>query len=72
MADHDKRREAIKKQKTQSKRVSHADQEMGIHTNVSQVVREMREEEDLQILVNVLSFICLQQQQLLPCPARAA
>lgn len=62
------RREAMKNKKTQGRRVPHADQE----TSVSQRIREMREEEDLELLVNVLSFICLQQQQLLPCPAKAA
>ncbi|KAL1815291.1 hypothetical protein DCAR_0519531 [Daucus carota subsp. sativus] len=53
IADHDLRREAMKKQKTQSRRASLT---------------------DLEALVNGLSFVSLQQQQqqLLPCPAKAA
>lgn len=70
MADHDLRREAMKKQKSQSGGVSEADQEMGMQRNVERVTGEMREGEDVEDLakiVHMLSHICL-----LPCSAKAA
>lgn len=71
MADHDLRREAMKKHKSQSVGVSEADQEMGMQRTFETVIWEMiggEVDEDLEILVNVLSYIFLQ----LPCSAKAA
>lgn len=70
MADHDLRREAMKRQKSQAREVFGADQEMGMQGNVERVTGEMREGEDVEDpakIVQMLSRICL-----LPCSAKAA
>ncbi|KAK2968965.1 hypothetical protein RJ640_012419 [Escallonia rubra] len=71
MADHDRRREAMKKRhKSQSREVLPADQEMGLVRNHERVVGEIREGEiegDLAGIVLDLSYRCLQA-----CTAKAA
>ncbi|KAK3028158.1 hypothetical protein RJ639_038682 [Escallonia herrerae] len=70
MADHDRRREAMKRHKSQSREVLHVDQEMGLVRNHERIVGESREGEiegDLAAIVRELSYRCLQA-----CTAKAA
>ncbi|KAK3036840.1 hypothetical protein RJ639_031318 [Escallonia herrerae] len=70
MADHDRRREAMKRHKSQSREVLHADQEKGLVRSHERVVGEIREGEidgDLAAVVHDLSYKCPQA-----CTAKAA
>ncbi|KAG6631699.1 hypothetical protein I3843_13G093900 [Carya illinoinensis] len=68
MADHDRRREAIKRQRSQSLAEPHANQEMGTQRFIERVLAEIKEGEagDLAGLLHDLAHIYL------ACTAKAA
>ncbi|XVE59784.1 hypothetical protein DITRI_Ditri05aG0075000 [Diplodiscus trichospermus] len=71
MADHDRRREAMKKQKSRASESLHANQEMGIQEKIERVVEETMEAEvdgDGATVFQDLSCSCLPCS----CTAKAA
>ncbi|XP_015884379.1 uncharacterized protein LOC107420033 [Ziziphus jujuba] len=69
MADHDLRREAMKKQRSRSREGVHANQEMGSQRNCDRVMEELRKgevDEDLASGPHDLSYTCS------ACTAKAA
>ncbi|KAK9279966.1 hypothetical protein L1049_013650 [Liquidambar formosana] len=69
MADHDRRREAMKKQRSQAREGLHANQDMGMQRNYERVLEEMIKEGEIEDGVDDqhdLSNSCL------PCTAKAA
>ncbi|EOY33081.1 hypothetical protein QUC31_019128 [Theobroma cacao] len=69
MADHDRRREAMKKKRSRASESLHADREMGIQENFETVVEQIMEGEvdgDGAIVLQHLSCSCL------ACTAKAA
>ncbi|OMP09727.1 hypothetical protein COLO4_05193 [Corchorus olitorius] len=70
MADHERRREAMKKQRSKAGEVLHANQEMGIHGNFERVIEEIMEgeDEDGATVLQDLSCSCLAST----CTAKAA
>ncbi|CAL5426557.1 unnamed protein product [Camellia sinensis] len=61
MEDHDRRREAMRKQKGEAREVTHANQEMGIVRSHERDLEESREGEvdgDLAGLLHDLGFSC--------------
>ncbi|XWS71321.1 hypothetical protein CRYUN_Cryun03dG0128100 [Craigia yunnanensis] len=62
MADHDRRREAIKKQRSRASESLHANQEMGVQENFEIVVEEIMESEvdgDRATVFQDMSCSCL-------------
>ncbi|OMO71217.1 hypothetical protein CCACVL1_18352 [Corchorus capsularis] len=69
MADHERRREAVKKQRSKAGEILHANQEMGIHGNFERVIEEIMEGEvDRDGVLQDLSCSCLASS----CTAKAA
>ncbi|KAK7854658.1 hypothetical protein CFP56_031510 [Quercus suber] len=69
MADHDRRREAIKRQRSQAREELHANQDLGTRGNHERVFGEIKEGEvggDLACVFNDLSHTNS------PCTAKAA
>ncbi|KAA8550428.1 hypothetical protein F0562_002112 [Nyssa sinensis] len=66
MADHDRRRDSMKKQKSQAREALNTDQEMGIHERVLEEIREGKVAGDLADVLHDLSYMCL------ACTAKAA
>ncbi|XVF47128.1 hypothetical protein PTKIN_Ptkin03bG0084200 [Pterospermum kingtungense] len=69
MADHDRRREAMKKQRSRGSESPHANQEMGVEESFEGTVEEIMEAEvdgDQATVFQVLSCSCL------ACTAKAA
>ena len=69
MADHDRRREAIKRQRSQARKELHANQDLGTRGNHERVFGEINESEvggDLACVFNDLSHTNS------PCTAKAA
>ena len=62
IADHDRRREAIKKKRSRDSESLHANQEMGVEENFERVVEEIIEAEvdaDRAIVLQDVSCSCL-------------